>query len=57
MVDNIGRLRELCNSGNPKSLSVFLTSFADGDDIQWLVDASEQVDSNLDIGDTAGKGI
>lgn len=46
MVDNIGRLRELCNSGNPKPLSDFLTSFADGDDIQWIVDAAEQGDSN-----------
>ena len=46
MVDNIGKLRVLCNSGNPKPLSDFITFCTDDDNIQWIIDAAEQGDSN-----------
>lgn len=46
MVDNINKLRELCNSGNLQNLSDFIESCTNDNNIQWLKDAAEQGDNN-----------
>ena len=45
-MDSLSKLKELCNSGNSKSLDDFLASCANSGNTQWIVDAAERGDSD-----------